>query len=264
MWATSKGRQAGWLLALGLLAVGLACGPTSAPTAGLPPATPQPTVGAESEAPPTEPSPALESAAVLYNLPQALLTEPTGLYASPNRAELVIPVEMPAGTTVYVMGRNANFSHLRVVWNTGVGWIPTSFTSYNAQREALDALPIFQREPPGCAVPITTQFNLNSQWTYEGSLLQQIAVVVDLFRSQYGDFPPSHLALKVNGQPVESSRRQIVERGQFSLKDVVFTLPGYMQIGDTLGYDLQTTSTEPLAFVATIFGVPDDCEWDTN
>jgi len=206
----------------------------------------------------------LESATVFYNLPQAMLTEPTGLYASPNRPELVAPVEMLAGTTVYVMGRNANLSHLRVVWNTGVGWIPTSFTSYNAQRDMLDALPIFQREPPGCTVPITTQFNLNSQWTYEGSVLQQVAVVIDLFRSQYGDFPPSYLALKVNGQPVESSRRPIVERGQFSLKDVVFTLPGYMQSGDTLGYDLQTTSNEPLAFVATIFGVPDDCEWDTD
>jgi hypothetical protein len=66
----------------------------------------------------------------------------------------------------------------------------------------------------------------------------------------------------VNGQLVESSRRQIVEQGQFSLKDVVFSLPDYLQPGDTLGYHLETTSNEPLVFLATLFSVPDNCQWD--
>jgi hypothetical protein len=93
---------------------------------------------------------------------------------------------------------------------------------------------------------------------------QRIAVVVDVSRSRFGEFPASSLSLTVNGQEVESSRRQIVERGQFSLKDVVFSLPGYVQQGDVVGYLLQTTSEEPLAFMATIFTVPEDCHWKTD
>ena len=202
------------------------------------------------------------SIAMYYNLPQTVLLEKTGLFASPNRGELVSPVEIPQGSTIYIMGRNATSSHLRAVWNTGVGWIPASFTDYNNQREKMNALPVFQREPPACAIPITTQFNLNNQWSVEGSENLRVAVVVDLFRSQFGEFPASYLSLKVNDQPVDSSRRKIVEQGQFSLKDVVFSLPDYLQPGDTLGYYLETTSTEPLVFLATIFSVPENCQWD--
>lgn len=204
------------------------------------------------------------SVAVFYNLPQTILLERTGLFASPNRGELVSPVEIPAGATIYVMGRNATSSHIRAVWNTGVGWIPASFTDYNNQREKMNALPVFQREPPACAIPITTQFNLNNQWIVTGGDNLRVAVVVDLFRSQYGEFPSSYLSLKVNDQPVDSSRRKIVEQGQFSLKDVVFSLPDYLQPGDTLGYYLETTSTEPLVFLATIFSVPENCQWDMD
>jgi len=205
--------------------------------------------------------PTLASATVaaLYNLPPAKLTSATGLYASPNRAELIVDVIIPSGQTVCVMGRNATSSHLRVVWSTGVGWVPVSVTNYNGARDKLAVLAVFTREPPPCAVPITTQFALNS--TYRSNQKQRVAVVVDLFRSRYGDFPQSTLSLMVNGKEVESSRRSIVERGQFSLKDVVFTLPGDLQLGDTLGYSLQTSSDEPLTFLATIFQVPPECKW---
>jgi hypothetical protein len=199
---------------------------------------------------------------LFYSLPPAILSLPTGLYASPNRPELIVPVEIPAGETVYVMGRNGTSSHLRVVWSTGVGWVPVSFTDYNGKQVQLESLPVFTREPPRCAEPITTQFALNSTWTSDKR--QQIGVVVDLFRSRYGDFPPSFLSLTLNGKEVQSTRRQIVERGQFSLKDVVFSLPGYVQQGDTVGYILDTTSDEPLSFMATIFSVPDGCQWDTK
>jgi hypothetical protein len=227
-------------------------GPTVAPmkletrSVPTPSATPPPTFGAS-------------QAATFYNLPPTKLTSATGLYASPNRSELIVTVAIPAGETVYVMGRNGNRSHLRVVWNTGVGWLPVSFTDYNGKREKLDVLPIFEREPPGCAIPITTQFGLNSKWT--SNQKQRVAVVVDLFRSQFGNFPPTTLSLAVNGKEIENSRRQIVEQGQFSLKDVVFALPGDMQVGDTLGYLLQTSSKEPLTFMATIFSVPSNCKW---
>lgn len=196
---------------------------------------------------------------LFYNLPPATLTNATGLYASPNRAELIVPVPVPAGETVFVMGRNATGTHLRVVWNTGVGWVPVSFTSYNGQRDRMAALPVFEREPPSCAVPLTTQFGLNSTWTSD--LQQRIAVIAALFRSRYGEFPASSLALVVNGVTVESSRRAIVEQGQFSLKDVVFSVPQDLQPGDTVGYQLDTASDEPLTFMATIFSVPSNCKW---
>lgn len=215
--------------------------------------TPVPT---DTPLPPSTPEP------LFYNLPPATLTSATGLYASPNRAELIVPVPVPAGEIVYVMGKNATGSHLRVVWSTGVGWLPVSFTDYNGRRDKLSPLPIFTREPPACAVPITTQFGLNSNWTSETK--QRIAVIADLFRSRYGDFPLSHLSLTVNGQEVESSRRQIVEQGQFSLKDIVFTLPADVQPGDTVGYLLDTSSDEPLTFMATIFSVPSNCKWELD
>lgn len=231
------------------------------PTAAAPTDTPvPPTVAAPTDTPvpPTVP-PADTPQPLFYNLPATKLTTATGLYASPNRAELIVPVPIPEGETVYAMGRNATGSHLRVVWNTGVGWVPVSFTDYNGKRDRLQALPIFEREPPACAEPITTQFGLNSEWSSDKK--QKVVVMADLFRSQYGAFPPSFLSIKVNGELVPSTRRQIKEQGQFSLKDVVFTLPGDLQPGDTISYLLDTSSAEPLTFMATLFSVPSNCKW---
>jgi hypothetical protein len=230
---------------------------TRAPVTAAAPSAPTGTPAAEPTVAPV--SAQLSSAPLFYNLPPAVLTTATGLYASPNRGDLIAQASIPAGQTVYVMGRNASSSHLRVVWNTGVGWVPTSFTDFNGAKDKMAALPVFTREPPGCAIPLTTQFGLGSQWVSRDQ--QRIAVVVDLFRSRFGEFPTSTLALVVNGKEVETSKRQIVEQGQFSLKDVVFTLPADMQPNDTLGYLLQTSSDEPLTFMATIFSVPNDCKW---
>ncbi|MBX3001411.1 MAG: hypothetical protein KF893_23010 [Caldilineaceae bacterium] len=222
--------------------------------------TPTPTPTRRSTQAAATPTPPATS--LFYNLPPARLTSPTGLYASPNRGEFIVPATIPAGETVYVMGRNATSTHMRVVWNTGVGWVPVSFTDYNGRRDRMAPLPIFTREPPACAIPVTTQFGLNSKWT--SNQRQRIAVIIDLFRSQYGEFPRSFLSLEVNGQAVDSSRRQIVEQGQFSLKDVVFTLPRDLQAGDRLGYILETTSQEPLTFMSTIFSIPQRCQWNID
>lgn len=233
-----------------------------APTEPAPP-EPTPTEAAPPEPTPTEPPPAIETpAALFYNMPPAILTSATGLYASPNRAEFIVPVTIPQGETIYVMGRNATSSHLRTVWNTGVGWVPVSFTDYNGQREKLADLPIFEQEPPACAIPVTTQFGFSSEWTSDQR--QRIAVVADLFRSKYGPFPNSTLSLKVNGIEVESSRRPIVENGQFSLKDVVFSPGQDLQAGETVGYQLNTASDEPLTFMATIFSIPQNCQWEID
>jgi len=226
----------------------------------------EPTSGTDAGAsgfPPTDmPDPTAVFEGVFYNLPPVTLTSATGLYASPNRGEYIVQAAIPSGETVYAMGRNATSTHLRVVWSTGVGWVQVSFTDYNGQRKRLEALPVFTREPPRCAIPITTQFSLNSHWTSDGK--QRVAVVVDLFRSRPGPFPVSFLSLTLNGKEVAKTRRQIVERGQFSLKDVVFTLPGYVKKGDNVGYLLDTASDEPLAFTATIFSIPEGCIWDTK
>ena len=221
-----------------------------------------PTVPSPTSTPPSLPSPTPVPSVptpLPYNLPPAQLTSATGLYASPSRSEFILPATIPAGQTIYVMGRNRTSSHLRVVWNTGVGWVPVSFTSYIGQRDLMAALPVFEREPPACAEPITTQFGLNSEWISDRN--QKIAVIIDLLRPRYGSFPRSSLTLKMNRVPVDSSRREIVEQGQFLLKDIVFTLPQNVQPGDTVGYILDTTSDEPLTFMATFFGIPGNCQW---
>jgi hypothetical protein len=210
-----------------------------------------------------EPTPTpLPAPSLSYELPPTRLTVATCLYASPNRDTCIVPAAIPSGEWIFVMGKNATSSHLRAVWNTGVGWVPTSFTEYIGQPALMAALPVFEREPPVCAEPITTQFGLNSEWVSDRH--QRIAVIVDLFRSKYGTFPASSLALRVNGVVIERSRRAIVEQGRFSLKDIVFSLPQDIQPDDRLGYDLQTSSDEPLTFMASIFGIPANCVWDTD
>jgi hypothetical protein len=195
-----------------------------------------------------------------YNLPALTLTEATPLYVSPKSLETISPVVLPTGETVFAMGKNATNSHIRIVWNTGVGWVPTSFTSYNGNATSMATLPVYKHEPPACVIPVTTQWNFNNTWT--SNRRQRIAVVTDLFRAQYGDFPDSYISLTVNGISIESSRRQIKENGQFSLKDVILTLPGNLQEGDVLGYKFDTSSSEPLVFVATIFSIPQGCNWE--
>ena len=241
--------------------------PTAAPAsdpevaAEQPSSSPVPPTAAAEPAPEPTTIPEPEVAAsVFYNLPSTNLLYPTGLYASPNSGKLASPVELPSGETVYVLGRNTMNSHLRVVWNTGVGWISTSFTDYNGQADQLRTLPEFTRVPPPCADPIATQFNLNATWTSDGR--RRIAVIIDVFRAEFGAFPESYLSLTVNGSVIGSSRREVVENGQFSLKDVVFSLPGYLQEGDQLGYQFETTSSEPLTFMSTIFDIADDCQWE--
>ena len=254
--------------------------PTDAPPTEAPMATEEPVVEvveeptaipATSTPEPTEPPPPTETptpepteaaGSLTYNLLQTELTEKSPLYVSPKNSATVVPVELSIGEKVSVMGRNGTGSHLRVVWNTGVGWVPTGFTTLNGDRNRMEALPIYDREPPQCAVPITTQWSLGSEW--ETPQRSRVAVVVDLFRSRYGEFPDSSLALTVNGVVIEESRRAIEENGQFSLKDVVLTLPGFLQPDDTLGYVLDTTTEEPLVFVASIFDVPENCIWDID
>jgi len=202
--------------------------------------------------------PTQTESSLVYNLPPALLTRSSDMFASPNRSELVVSATLPVGETIYVMGRNETTSHLRVVWRNAVGWVPISVTSYD-DHPLLNSLPVFDREPPACAEPIVTQFGLNSVWVSDR--VQRIVIVVNLFRSRYGPFPESSLVLRVNGIVVEDTRRQIVERGQFPLKDIVFTPPQDIQPGDTVGYQLNTPSDELLSFTATIFGVPQNCQW---
>jgi hypothetical protein len=255
------------MIAVALMLLLMGCGevsvgkPTSEPRVSST-VTPEPgSSEVRATATPVAAEPTIESVALSYNLPITLLTDATGLYASPRRDDLITPGEIPAGEKVYAMGRNATSSHLRVVWNTSVGWLPTPFTDFNGRQDQLARLPVFEQEPPQCAIPVKTQSSLNATWTSDRK--QRVAVVIDIFRESYGDFPKSTLALTVNDTVVQGSRRDIIERGQFSLKDVVFSLPQRIQEGEILGYEFESTSKEPLTFIATIFSVPNNCQWDT-
>ncbi len=232
------------LFCLGLLAEAALAG-MAAPLAAPPAAAPTATPGAR-----------------FYNLPTTVLKTPSRLYASPNSLQAIARVDIPKGQKLYIMGINKTKSHLRVVWNTGVGWVPVSFTDMNGRMKELRQIPTFEHEPPACAQYVVTQNSLKSRW--KSGKKQEIVVVVDLFRSRYGAFPKSYLSLKLDGKRIDSSRREIIERGQFSLKDVVFKLPDQIQAGQILGYELETASDEPLTFVATLFRVPPDCTWKVD
>lgn len=205
---------------------------------------------------PTNPLPTPEP--LTFNLVETTLTSESALYVSPNSDDLVVPVTIPAGEKIYVWGTNNTQSWLRILWNAGIGWVPVSATDYNGRQEKLSPLPIL-RDPPGCAYLLTTQFGLNNEWVSDDMV--RVAVVVDLFRADFGSFPLSSMSLTVNGQEVETSRRELKEQGQFLLKDVVFSLPDDLQPGDTLGYHFATSSKEPFTFMATLFGVPEGCQF---
>lgn len=240
---------------------------TSVTTAGTPAVTPAVTESLQTEPSNTpttasiQPTPTIPPTPepLTYNLPQAVLTSESMLYVSPNSDEVVMPVTLPAGEQISVWGMNNTQSWLRILWNSGIGWVPVSATDYNGNSAKMKPLPIL-RDPPGCAYLLTTQYGLNTEWISNDTL--RVAAVVDLFRSKYGNFPPSSLSLTVNGQEVTTSRREIKEQGQFLLKDIVFSLPDDLQPGDTLGYLFQTPSNEPFTFMATLFGVPDGCHFE--
>ena len=224
---------------------------TEPPAATVPTCAPEP---ATTVAEPSKPKPSLEP--ILYNMPSTTLVSDAGLYVSPNRAELIVQAAIPAGETVYVMGRNVTDTHLRVVWHTGIGWGPLSFTDYNGQRRRGEALPIIARELPGCAVPITTQFDLDSKWTADQS--QRVVILVDLFRSEYGGFPPSSLSLTINREEAEGTKRTILSQGQFLLIDHQFG-PILLKQCDRVGYLFRPVTQETLMVTATVFRVPEGC-----
>ena len=233
-----------------LILTALACGLPQNPLRPEPTSMPDPT---PTSAPPTPDVPP-------FTLPSATMTTNGELYVSPYRAESIATI--PTGQKVYILGRNATGSHLRIVWNTRIGWVPVSFTNYIGQRASMSLLPVFTREPPACAEPITVIIGAHGEWISDR--YQKIAIVVDLFRARYGPFPRSSLTLKMNGAPVDYSRREIVEQGQFLLKDVVFALPHDAQPGDTIAFILDTSSEESLTFMATYFGIPGNCRWDID
>jgi len=84
-------------------------------------------------------------------------------------------------------------------------------------------------------------------------------VIVDLFRTLYGEFPLSSLALTVNDQIVSESTRKITSQGQFLLINDILTLPRPVEAGDKVGLAFQTQSTEQVVGAATIYITPESC-----
>lgn len=91
---------------------------------------------------------------------------------------------------------------------------------------------------------------------------QDIVIVVDLLRPEYGALSDTSLALEVNGEIQESTRRLIVEKGQYLLKGIVFTPSKKLQPTDKIGYHFETAGNIEVFFTAIIVGVPSNCEWD--
>lgn len=173
-----------------------------------------------------------------------LLYQPDSLAIAPNK--------IPRGATVILLGRDESQAWYRVYWEGYFGWIPTKVTDFPPSKA------IESRAPPPCAKPRSYRRGLDSEWN--SSSEGQVAVVIDLYRSTFGDeFPRSTLQIKVNGVAVQGKERMISSKGEFLTRGAV--IPVGVKKQDRIGFQLLTPSSEQVKLFATIFSVPDGCSF---
>lgn len=149
----------------------------------------------------------------------------------------------------------------RVIWANNqkdfIGWIAADSTNF-PQDKLADLRP-----PPVCAryLGITQNFD-----GWQNTKEQAIVVLADLYRlNPQGDFPVSTLLITIDGQEQTKSSRPIVStRGQFLLGRGTAVNIGTIKATSKIGFLLKTPSKENITLFATIFAVPDGCEFENN
>lgn len=195
----------------------------------------------------------------VYNLPRATLLYSTARYVSPNRGDPLMHEIILEGTQVFVVGRNHMRTHLRVIWDNKIGWIPVSFTDYNARQTHLSTLPIVGPELSECAVPIESSFSANNRWVSSDE--QRIVITVDMMRPRSNEHRQSSLIFKVNGVEVKPEIHEIVRQKGVMVLGEVFTPLQKLNVGDVIEYEFISANDAPFTFIATIFQIPFSCVW---
>lgn len=116
------------------------------------------------------------------------------------------------------------------------------------------------RAPPQCAQPRATVKGLSNQWTSDKS--GQFVTVIDLYRPEWGQEVVSTLQIKLNGTPIRGKDRVIKSAGQFLMRGSAFAF--IARDGDRISFGFLREGPASVDLFATVFYVPDGCEWDTT
>ncbi|MCS6871839.1 MAG: hypothetical protein NZ571_10315 [Anaerolineae bacterium] len=187
-----------------------------------------------------------------------LLSQPT--FTSDTRAMKLVTIPKGARVVVFDIDnviKDRNSKWFRVLWACDsfafAGWVPVS---------AVRLPPIRVNEkvaPPGCAIPLAIIDSIDGVWesTYRG----KISAVIDLFRNPTGTFYPSaFLYMTRNGRELRDRDREFKTSGPFLLNGVVIQTE--VQRGTEIGFTIVGGNREPVRLFATIYAVPQGCEWN--
>jgi len=196
--------------------------------------------------------------------PESLVLQDVDLLSQPQFEADSTPlkiVTIPQNARVVVFDiDNIKKQWYRVLWACDdfayAGWVPVDavkFFSHNVNPKAA---------PPGCVKTMATISSVDDTWT--STVRSKIVAVFDLFRKPSGTLiPPSFIYLTRNGRELSDRGRQFTTSGPFLLNGVVIsTGTTDIQPGTEIGFSLVSPTSEPLRFFATLYSVPEGCQWD--
>jgi hypothetical protein len=194
--------------------------------------------------------------------PEAAVLAATQLLSQPRYPggnEPLVLGEIAAGERVIVLDVD-DFSRawFRVLWmgedgtSPIFGWTRIDYINYN------NRLANPYAAPPGCTQPLAVVDDLDDLW--DSTVQGKIAVVVDTYRlERRGNYPESTFMLTRNGQPLQDRARRFRSAGYFLMNGVVISAD--VRPNNVIGFDIITTTDEPLQFYGIIFFVPRGCDF---
>jgi hypothetical protein len=194
--------------------------------------------------------------------PEATVLVTTQLLSQPRYpggSEPLVLGEVTAGDRVIVLDVD-DFSRgwFRVLWmgEDGLspifGWTRIDYVNYS------NRLANPYAAPPGCAQPLAVVDSIDDLW--DSTVRGKIAVVVDAYRlERRGDYPESTFVLIRNGQPLQDRARRFRSAGHFLMNGVVISAD--VRPNNVIGFNVITTTSEPIQFYGIIFFVPQGCDF---
>jgi len=195
--------------------------------------------------------------------PESLVLQDVDLLSQPlfgTDAKPLTLVTIPKGARVVVFDLdNVQKSWYRVLWSCDTfnfaGWLPKAsvkFFDKNANAKVA---------PPACIQTLGTIDSVNKTWTSPKQ--GRIAVALDLYRKpSTSAYPESFFYLTRNGKELRDKDREFKTAGPFLLNGMV--IGADLSKGTVVGFEIvgPNADKEPVLFFATIYLIPDGCQWN--